>query len=82
MPRTRLDKYKYKKRDELMEIIRGRIDCGGVPLEDMADVLGVSKRQVYNRLAWPSEKWELGDLIKVCRKIGITQEEFRERVKF
>lgn len=82
MPRTKLDKYKYKKRDVLMEIINGRIKTAEIPKPDIAKCLGITERQAYNRLKQPSEEWRLGDLVSVCRQIGITKEEFRESVRF
>lgn len=82
MPRTRFDKYKYRQRDELLELIQGRITCGAVPIQDVAGCLGISKRQTYNRLKTPSEEWKLGDLCKVCRLVGISREEFRGKVVF
>lgn len=80
MPRTRFDK--YKKRDLILERIQGRVKCGDVPYEDIAACLGVSVRQVYNCLKTPSANWKYGNLVKVCRLIGITQDEFRELVEF
>lgn len=47
MPRTRFDK--YKKRDLILETIQGRVVCGEVPCEDIADCLGLSPRQTYRR---------------------------------
>lgn len=80
MPRTRFDK--YKKRDLILETIQGRVVCGEVPCEDIANCLGISPRQTYRWLKTPSAKWKYGDLIKVCRLIGISQDEFRELVTF
>ena len=81
MPRTRFDQYKYNKRDGMMEMIQGRIAVGNVPMSDIADALGVSVSRAYAKMNEPSAKWPLGDLLKVCRKIGISQDEVRAQIR-
>lgn len=85
MPKSKLNDHAQAlahPRDPIMEMIQGRMKVGGYPISVICNAIGTSDKQAYNRLRnWPSAKWPYGDLIKVCRTLGISTEELREKVR-
>lgn len=68
-------------RDPVLELIQGRIAVNEHSIPQIATECGVSEPTMYRYLKTPSVEWKLGTIIKVCRCVGITTEELRERVR-
>lgn len=84
MPRTKIgDHAKSLNRQPIIEMILGRITVNKIPRCDVAKVLGISEATFNYRLReWKQDKWSYGDLVKMCKFLGLSSDEFCEKIRF
>ncbi len=82
MPRSKLNDYaksltgaKAKKRDPLMEAIKGRIAVANISTADLQKALGKSESATRVRLNQNGGEWKIKDLVSVCKAIGLPIQE-------
>ena len=72
-----------KDPDNLRCLIVGR--CNGKTREDqqaIADALGISLSTWYSWLCKPTDQWQVGKLKKACKILNISEEEFKQGMRY
>lgn len=84
MPRTKLgERVKAQKRQPIIELILGRLAVSDVSKAELAKGLDISVSQLNNRFRlWKQDNWPYGDLVKMCRILDISPEDFQQAIKF